>query len=80
MQAHELYLPMLISLWVIFIGIALVIIGYTDKKKMVTYSGWGILMANGLVSLYFNLLQIDLSHFEANSSLRETAGFLVTAG
>ena len=80
MQAHELYLPMHISLWVIFIGIALIIIGYSDKKSLFTYSGWGLLMANGLVSLYYNLLQIDPSHFEASSSLRETAGFLVTAG
>ena len=80
MEAHELYLPMLISLWAIFIGIALVIIGYTDKKKSFTYSGWGVLMANGLVSFYYNILQIDLSLFAANSSIRETAGFLVTAG
>jgi len=80
MQLQELYLPILIPLWIIFIGIALVIIGYTDKKASFTYAGWSALMTSGLVSLYYNLFQIDLSHFAGNSASRETAGILITTG
>ena len=80
MQNHELYIPMLIPLWGIFIGIALVVIGFTDKKALFTYLGWSCLMIMGIVSLYFNLFQINLAHFAENSSFRETAGFLITAG
>ena len=80
MQTHELYLPMLIPLWGIFIGIALVIIGFVDKKALFTYSGWSVLMACGMASLYYNLYGINPTHFAENSQLRETAGFLVSAG
>ncbi len=80
MQTHELYLPMLIPLWGIFIGIALIIIGFADKKPSFTYSGWTVLILNGLVSLYYNLFEINPAHFAANPSLQETAGFLVTTG
>ena len=80
MQNLELYLPMLLPLWGIFIGIALVIIGFVDKKAPFTYSGWSVLMATGLISLYFNLFQINPAHFADNSQLRETAGFLLTTG
>ncbi|MEI6274331.1 MAG: hypothetical protein WCP08_00015 [Prolixibacteraceae bacterium] len=80
MQTHELYLPMLIPLWGIFIGIALIIIGFADKKPSFTYSGWTVLILNGLVSLYYNLFEINPAHFAANPSLLETAGFLVTTG
>ena len=80
MQTHELYLPMLIPLWAIFIGIALIIIGFADKKSAFTYSGWTLLMVNGLISLYNNLFQINPAHFAGNTALRETAGFLVTTG
>lgn len=80
MQTHELYLPMLIPLWGIFIGIALVIIGFVDKKASFTYFGWAVLMANGLVSLYYNLVQINPVNFPDNNQLRETATFLLTTG
>lgn len=80
MQTHELYLPMLIPLWGIFIGIALVIIGFSDKKPMFTYSGWSVFMLTGLISLYYNLFQINLAHYPDTDPLRETAGFLITAG
>lgn len=80
MQNLELYLPMLLPLWGIFIGIALVIIGFVDKKASFTYFGWSVLMANGLISLYFNLFQIEPAHFADNSQLRETAGLLLTTG
>jgi len=80
MQTHELYIPMLVPLWGIFIGIALVVIGFTDKKALFTYLGWSFLIATGLVSLYFNLFHINLAHFTENSSLLETAGYLVASG
>ncbi len=80
MQTHELYLPMLIPQWGIFIGIALVIIGFADKKALFTYFGWSVLIATGLISLYYNLFQINAAHFAENSQMRETAGFLLTTG
>ncbi|HWS01068.1 MAG TPA: hypothetical protein VN249_10660 [Prolixibacteraceae bacterium] len=80
MQTHELYIPMLIPLWGIFIGIALVVIGFTDKKALFTYLGWSVLTATGLASMYYNLFRIDPAHFAENSSLRETAGLLITSG
>ncbi|MCL6103574.1 MAG: hypothetical protein M1292_13990 [Bacteroidetes bacterium] len=80
MQTHELYLPMLLPLWGIFIGIALVIIGFVDKKASFTYSGWAVLIVNGMISLYYNLFQINPAHFTENGQLRETAGFLLTTG
>jgi hypothetical protein len=80
MQTHELYLPMLIALWGTFVGIALVIIGFVDKKATFTYSGWGLLIANGLISLYYNLFQIELTHFTEGSQLHETAKMMVATG
>lgn len=80
MQTHELYLPMLVPLWGIFIGIVLVIIGFADKKPKFTYGGWGTLMANGLISLYFNLFQINPAQFVDNAQLKETAELLVASG
>jgi hypothetical protein len=80
MQTHELYLPMLIPLWLIFIGIALVVIGFVDKKAVFTYSGWGVLMVSGLVSLCYNLFQISPAHFPDGSQLAETARILISAG
>jgi hypothetical protein len=71
---------MLIPLWGIFIGIALIIIGYADKKSSFTYTGWIVLLINGLISLYFNLFEINLGHFADNPSFLETAGFLKTTG
>ena len=80
MQTHELYLPMLIPLWGIFIGLALVIIGFVDKKASFTYFGWGVLMGTGMVSLYYNLFQINPVNFPDNVQLKETAAFLLTTG
>jgi LPXTG-motif cell wall-anchored protein len=80
MQTHELYLPMLIPLWGIFIGIALVIIGFVDKKAHFTYFGWSVFIVLGLVSLYYNLFQIVPSHFTENNQLSETAALLMNAG
>ena len=80
MQTHELYLPMLIPLWGIFIGIALVVIGFVDKKPAFTYSGWGLLIVVGLISLFYNLFQINPASYQENSQMRETAAILVKAG
>lgn len=78
MQTHELYLPMLIPLWGIFIGIVLVVIGFADKKAPFTYAGWITLLVTGLISLFYNLFQIDPAHFTTTNQLSETAGFLRT--
>ncbi len=78
MQTPELYLPMLIPLWGIFIGIALVIIGFVDKKQTFTYAGWSVFMVIGMISLYYNLFYINPSHFVENIQMRETAGTLLT--
>jgi hypothetical protein len=71
---------MLIPLWGIFLGIALVVIGFADKKAVFTYFGWSVLMAVGLISLYYNLFLIDRNHFPETSPVRETAGLLLSAG
>jgi hypothetical protein len=80
MQSSELYLPMLIPSWGIFIGIALVIIGFVDKKAGFTYSGWGVLIATGLFSLFCNLFQIHAAQFVDNAPLKETAELLIASG
>ncbi len=80
MPTHELYLPMLLPLWGIFIGFSLVIIGFVDKKAIYTYVGWSVLIATSLVSLYYNLFQIHLPDYSGNLPLQETARYLVTAG
>ena len=78
MQTPELYVPMLIPLWGIFIGIALVIVGFADKKASFTYAGWTVFMATGMISLYYNLFYINLSHFNENTQMRDTANMLLT--
>lgn len=80
MQTFELYLPMLIPLWGIFIGIALVIIGFAEKKALYTYLGWTGLVVVGMISLYCNIFIVDTNHYPEGSPLRETAGVLLSAG
>lgn len=80
MQTHELYLPMLIPLWGIFIGIALIIIGFVDKKHLFTYSGWSVFILTGLVSLYYNLFAIHPALYIENLQMKETAEFLMASG
>jgi len=80
MQTHELYLPMLIPLWGIFIGIALVIIGIVDKKCQFTYAGWSVFILTGLVSLYYNLFEINPALYADNLPMKETAEYLITSG
>lgn len=80
MQTIDLYLPMLIPLWGIFIGIALVVIGFADKKAAFTYLGWSVLAVVGMVSLYSNVFLVDLKQYPEGSQVRETAGLLMSAG
>ena len=56
MTNAQLYLPTLLPQWGIFAGIALIIVGYVDKKNLWTRIGWIVLIATGLTALYFNLL------------------------
>lgn len=80
MQTHELYLPMLIPLWGIFIGIALIIIGFVDKKNLYSYAGWSVFMLTGLVSLFYNLFIINPAIYFDNLPMKETAELLVASG
>jgi peptidoglycan/LPS O-acetylase OafA/YrhL len=55
MAYNQFYLASSIPQWGIFIGIVCVIIGYIDKKEKLMTAGWIILIATGLISLFFNL-------------------------
>ena len=55
MTSNPLYLPTVLPQWGIFAGIALLTIGYIEKKEFWTRIGWIILIATGLAGLYFNL-------------------------
>ena len=55
MTEHQLYLPTVIPQWGIFLAIALVIIGYVDKKEKWAYGGWALFVATALAALWFNL-------------------------
>jgi len=50
-----LYLPTVLPQWGIFAGVALIIVGYVDKKILWTRIGWIVLIATGLTALCFNL-------------------------
>ncbi len=55
MTDPQLYMATVFPQWGIFIGIALVIVGYVDKKEKWAYAGWSLFVATGLTALYFNL-------------------------
>ena len=55
MNSNPLYLPTLLPQWGIFVAIVLIIVGYVDKKDLLTRIGWIVLIATSLVALYFNL-------------------------
>ncbi|MCE1200290.1 MAG: hypothetical protein LWW85_15095 [Marinilabiliales bacterium] len=80
METHELYLPMLVPLWAIFIGLALVVVGFVDKKPRFTYGGWMILCLSGLYSLYANLFLLPSVSVVPGSPLMETASQLQVTG
>lgn len=55
MTNAQLYLPTILPQWEIFLGVVLVIVGYVEKKGLLTYLGWIVLIIMGLTALYFNL-------------------------
>jgi uncharacterized membrane protein len=56
MNSTQLYLPTLLPQWGIFAAVVLIIVGYVDKKDLLTRIGWIVLIATSVVALYFNLL------------------------
>ena len=55
MTNTHLYLPTTLPQWEIFLGIALITMGYIEKKALWTWLGWGVLILTGLTALYFIL-------------------------
>ena len=55
MTSTHLYLPSTLPQWEIFLGIALITMGYIEKKAVLSRLGWIVLMITGLTALYFNL-------------------------
>ena len=53
MTSTHLYLPSTLPQWEIFLGIALIIMGYIEKKSILSRFGWIVLMITGLTALYF---------------------------
>jgi uncharacterized membrane protein len=67
----------IIPQWGIFLGVAVVIAGYVEKKELWTRTGWIILIITGLTSLYFNLFGGFLTQEDALASV---VNALKTAG
>ena len=55
MTSPHLYLATTLPQWEIFLGIALITMGYIEKKSIWTWLGWGVLITTGLTALYFIL-------------------------
>jgi hypothetical protein len=53
MTSTHLYLQSTLPQWEIFLGIALITMGYIEKKALLTRMGWSVLMFTGLTALYF---------------------------
>ena len=82
MTNAQLYLPTVLPQWEIFAGIALIIVGYVDKKNLWTIIGWIILISTGLTALYFNLfggLKV-LAETNTIASLLISTGWQAVAG
>jgi hypothetical protein len=77
MTYSEFYFPAIIPQWGIFLGVAVVIAGYVEKKELWTRIGWIILIVTGLTSLYFNLFGGFLTQEDALASV---VNALKTAG
>ncbi len=85
MTNTQLYLPMALPQWGIFAGIVLLTVGYVDKRKLWTLSGWIALIVTGLAGLYFNLLGGLPALGESNAqevvvSMIISTGWQVTTG
>jgi len=82
MTSAQLYLPNVLPQWGIFAGVVLITIGYVDKRELLTRIGWIVLIATGLLALYFNLfggLQ-ELSNTNPAVSLLISTGWQTTVG
>ena len=77
-----LYLPTVLPQWGIFAGVALIIVGYVDKKILWTRIGWIVLIATGLTALCFNLFGGLQGLPDTNSavSLLISTGWQATVG
>ena len=77
-----LYLPTVLPQWGIFAGVALIIVGYVDKKILWTRIGWIVLIATGLTALCFNLFGGLQALPDTNSavSLLISTGWQATVG
>ena len=85
MTNTQLYLPTVLPQWGIFTGIALLTVGYIEKKELWTRLGWIVLIATGLAGLYFNLFGNLYAINEKNGSeaaviLIISTGWQLTAG
>ncbi len=80
MTYNQLYLAASIPQWGIFIGFVLVIIAYIDKKEKWMTAGWIILIATGLISLYFNLTATTGSLIDDRTSSLTATGWQCVTG
>ncbi len=74
----QLYLPTVLPQWGIFVGVVLIIVGYVDKKDLLTRFGWIVLIATSLTALYFNLFGGLKTLAETNGSPFQASLLLAT--
>lgn len=55
MSSNPFYLYTVIPQWGLFLGIALVVFGYVEKKGPLSLAGWVVFVATGLFALGVNL-------------------------
>ncbi len=79
MTSTQLYLPTVLPQWGIFAGIVLIIVGYVDKKDLLTRIGWIVLIATGLTALYFNIFG-GLTTLAATNGSSSQASLLLSTG
>jgi hypothetical protein len=79
MNSAQLYLPIVLPQWGIFAGVVLITIGYVDKKHLWTRLGWMVLIATGLIALYFNLFG-GLNAMAEKGETSNMASLLISTG
>jgi len=79
MTSAQLYLPIVLPQWGIFAGVVLITIGYVDKKHLWTRLGWMVLIATGLIALYFNLFG-GLNTMAEKGDTSNMASLLISTG
>jgi hypothetical protein len=79
MTSAQLYLPIVLPQWGIFAGVVLITIGYVDKKHLWTRLGWMVLIATGLIALYFNLFG-GLNAMAEKGETSNMASLLISTG